>query len=151
MTVGLNLTSLIHFSIRYRSSWVWDARKRDGYYKMHVPVKWCNTERRIRFDLSIHKRLGEIVTTSQDPTRGKQSSWNDRLVGTNNRWRSFFDQWPCDCHLMCRNVIWLLMRCFRVDTGVNWKPCQNNHVMKESEFELAAVVETFLFSCKDCL
>ena len=52
---------------------------------------------------------------------------------------------------MCLNVMWPLMKCFRVDTGVNWKPCSNNHVMKQLEFELAAVAETFLFSCKDWL
>jgi len=34
------------------------------------------------FDLSIHKRLEEILTRSQHPSHGKSSIWNDRSGGT---------------------------------------------------------------------
>ena len=34
------------------------------------------------FDLSIHKRLEEILTRSQHPSHGKSSIWNDRSAGT---------------------------------------------------------------------
>ena len=77
--------------------WYWRVTRLGSIYgytwgRLHVSVIWGNTERRIRFDLSIHKRLGEILTTSQVPTLSNMSVadviWNKLIEhrDRNNQW-----------------------------------------------------------------